>query len=131
MASSAVMARRPAAKQMARTGCENAVAGVDGILHFAPVGKLRGNEPSWMRGTGFSGASNQVYKSGFDASDARSKRIAIGHFDVSDLVALPAVTAAARALKVTVLIGTSEGERDFIGDCRRGRRRAFTLINVE
>jgi fructose-bisphosphate aldolase, class II len=47
--------------------------------------------------------------------DARSKRIAIGHFNVSDLVALKAVTAAARALKVPVLIGTSEGERDFIG----------------
>jgi fructose-bisphosphate aldolase class II len=47
--------------------------------------------------------------------DARSNRIAIGHFNVSDLVALKAVTAAARALKVPVLIGTSEGERDFIG----------------
>jgi fructose/tagatose bisphosphate aldolase len=47
--------------------------------------------------------------------DARSKRIAIGHFNVSDLVALKAVTAAARALKVPVPIGTSEGERDFIG----------------
>ena len=34
---------------------------------------------------------------------------------MSDLVALKAVTGAARALKVPVLIGTSEGERDFIG----------------
>jgi fructose-bisphosphate aldolase, class II len=47
--------------------------------------------------------------------DAQRKRIAIGHFNVSDLVALRAVTGAARALKVPVLIGTSEGERDFIG----------------
>jgi fructose-bisphosphate aldolase, class II len=47
--------------------------------------------------------------------DAQSKRIAIGHFNVSDLVALKAVTGAARALKLPVLIGTSEGERDFIG----------------
>lgn len=46
---------------------------------------------------------------------AQRKRIAIGHFNVSDLVALKAVTGAARALKVPVLIGTSEGERDFIG----------------
>src|ERR1700730_12065449 len=46
--------------------------------------------------------------------DAQRKRIAIGHFNVSDLVALKAVTGAARALKVPVLIGTSEGERDFI-----------------
>jgi fructose-bisphosphate aldolase class II len=47
--------------------------------------------------------------------DAQRKRVAIGHFNVSDLVALKAVTGAARALKVPVLIGTSEGERDFIG----------------
>ncbi len=47
--------------------------------------------------------------------DAQRKRIAIGHFNVSDLVALKAVTDAARALKVPVLTGTSEGERDFIG----------------
>jgi fructose-bisphosphate aldolase class II len=47
--------------------------------------------------------------------DAQRRRIAIGHFNVSDLVALKAVTDAARALKVPVLIGTSEGERDFIG----------------
>ena len=47
--------------------------------------------------------------------DARRRRVAIGHFNVSDLVALRAVTGAARALKVPVLIGTSEGERDFIG----------------
>src|ERR1700724_4117887 len=47
--------------------------------------------------------------------DAQRKRIAIGHFNVSDLIALKAVTGAARALKVPVLIGTSEGERDFIG----------------
>jgi fructose/tagatose bisphosphate aldolase len=47
--------------------------------------------------------------------DARRKRIAIGHFNVSDLVALKAVTARARALKVPVLIGTCEAERDFVG----------------
>jgi fructose-bisphosphate aldolase, class II len=47
--------------------------------------------------------------------DAQRRRVAIGHFNVSDLVALKAVTAAARALNVPVLIGTSEGERDFIG----------------
>jgi fructose-bisphosphate aldolase, class II len=47
--------------------------------------------------------------------DAQRGRVAIGHFNVSDLVAVKAVTAAARALNVPVLIGTSEGERDFIG----------------
>jgi fructose/tagatose bisphosphate aldolase len=43
--------------------------------------------------------------------DAQRKRIAIGHFNVSDLVGLKAVTAAAQTLKVPVLVGTSEGER--------------------
>ena len=48
-------------------------------------------------------------------SDAQRRRIAIGHFNVSDLVPLKAVTGAARTLKVPVPIGTSEGERDFLG----------------
>jgi fructose-bisphosphate aldolase class II len=47
--------------------------------------------------------------------DAQRRRVAIGHFNVSDLVTLKAVTAASRAFNVPVLIGTSEGERDFIG----------------
>src|ERR1700719_525423 len=38
--------------------------------------------------------------------DAQRKRIAIGHFNVSDLVALKAVTGAARALQVPALIRT-------------------------
>jgi fructose-bisphosphate aldolase, class II len=47
--------------------------------------------------------------------DAQRKRIAIGHFNVSDLVGLKAVTGAAQTLKVPVLVGTSEGERSFLG----------------
>lgn len=41
--------------------------------------------------------------------------VAIGHFNVSDLVALKAVFEAAGDLNVPVVIGTSEGERQFIG----------------
>jgi fructose-bisphosphate aldolase class II len=48
-------------------------------------------------------------------NDARSRHVAIGHFNVSDLVALKAAAEAARELKLPVLIGTSEGERSFIG----------------
>lgn len=48
-------------------------------------------------------------------AESTRKRTAIGHFNVSDLVGLNAVVAAARRLEVPVLIGTSEGERDFIG----------------
>ncbi len=41
--------------------------------------------------------------------------VAIGHFNVSDLVLLKAVFTAARELNVPVLIGLSEGERAFVG----------------
>lgn len=47
--------------------------------------------------------------------DANEKKVAVGHFNVSDLAALKAIFAAAYELKVPVLIGTSEGEREFIG----------------
>lgn len=40
---------------------------------------------------------------------------AIGHFNISDLVALKAVFAAAQELKVPVMVGLSEGEREFVG----------------
>ena len=41
--------------------------------------------------------------------------VAIGHFNVADLVLLKAVVAAARDLKVPVVVGASEGEREFFG----------------
>jgi ketose-bisphosphate aldolase len=41
--------------------------------------------------------------------------VAIGHFNLADLVLLKAVVAAARDLKVPVAVGASEGEREFFG----------------
>jgi fructose-bisphosphate aldolase, class II len=41
--------------------------------------------------------------------------VAIGHFNVADLVLLKAVVAAAQDLKVPVAVGASEGEREFFG----------------
>jgi fructose-bisphosphate aldolase class II len=41
--------------------------------------------------------------------------VALGHFNVSDLTILQGVSAAARELGVPVLVGVSEGERDFLG----------------
>jgi fructose-bisphosphate aldolase class II len=41
--------------------------------------------------------------------------VAVGHFNVSDLVLLKAVFAAAHELNVPVVVGASKGERDFIG----------------
>ena len=45
---------------------------------------------------------------------AQENGVAIGHFNVAGLVLLKAVVAAARELKVPVVIGASEGEREFI-----------------
>jgi fructose-bisphosphate aldolase class II len=47
--------------------------------------------------------------------DAQQTGKAIGHFNISDLVLLKAVFAAARELNVPVLVGLSEGEREFVG----------------
>lgn len=48
-------------------------------------------------------------------AEADSKGIALGHFNISDLVAFKAIIEAAQELGVPVLIGTSEGEREFVG----------------
>jgi fructose-bisphosphate aldolase class II len=47
--------------------------------------------------------------------DAQQNGRAIGHFNISDIALLKAVFAAARELNVPVLVGLSEGERDFVG----------------
>jgi len=46
---------------------------------------------------------------------AQQEGVAVGHFNVSDLVALNAVFMAAQELKVPVIVGASEGERAFMG----------------
>jgi len=46
---------------------------------------------------------------------AEEKQIAIGHFNISDSEGFKAVVEGARELNVPVIIGVSEGERDFIG----------------
>ena len=48
-------------------------------------------------------------------TEANRRQAAVGHFNISDLVGLKAVYEAAKELDVPVLIGVSEGERDFIG----------------
>lgn len=47
--------------------------------------------------------------------DAEKKEIAIGHFNIGTLEYLKAISRAARALNVPVIIGVSEGEREYIG----------------
>ena len=48
-------------------------------------------------------------------ADAETKKVAIGHFNISDTEQLWAIFNAAKNLAVPIIIGTSEGERSFIG----------------
>ncbi len=47
--------------------------------------------------------------------EAKESRIAIGHFNISNLEGFWAVVMAAKELNTPVIIGVSEGERDFVG----------------
>lgn len=53
--------------------------------------------------------------------EAEDKRVAVGHFNISELVALKAISSAMRRiydtyhLVIPVVIGTSEGEADYVG----------------
>ena len=47
--------------------------------------------------------------------EAQRNQVAVGHFNVSDLVLLKAVFASAEELNVPVIVGASEGERAFMG----------------
>lgn len=46
---------------------------------------------------------------------AQRREVAIGHFNISDLVTLRAILEAGRELNVPVMVGVSEGERAFMG----------------
>jgi fructose-bisphosphate aldolase, class II len=47
--------------------------------------------------------------------EAERGKVAVGHFNFSDLAAFNAIGAAARNLNVPVMVGVSEGERAFVG----------------
>lgn len=55
--------------------------------------------------------------------EADKKGVAIGHFNIAELSGLRAIFEAAKELDVPVIIGTSEGEANFIG-----RKQAAALI---
>jgi fructose-bisphosphate aldolase, class II len=46
---------------------------------------------------------------------AEQKQVAIGHFNISDSEGFKAVVEGAKELQVPVIVGVSEGEREFIG----------------
>lgn len=47
--------------------------------------------------------------------NAQRQRVAVGHFNIGDFTILKGVFASAKALKVPVIVGVSEGEREFLG----------------
>lgn len=47
--------------------------------------------------------------------EADAKKIAVGHFNISDLAALKTIFETAHEANTPVIIGTSEGEREFVG----------------
>lgn len=47
--------------------------------------------------------------------EAVTNKVAIGHFNISNLEGLWAIFRAAQGLNLPVIIGVSEGERDFVG----------------
>ena len=55
--------------------------------------------------------------------EAEARKVAIGHFNISDLAGLNAIIRAAKDLGVPVVVGVSEGEEKFIG-----RKTAVALI---
>ena len=48
-------------------------------------------------------------------ASAEAKHIAVGHFNISNIEGLWAIFRAAKAVEVPVIVGLSEGERDFVG----------------
>jgi fructose-bisphosphate aldolase class II len=46
---------------------------------------------------------------------AQFQKTAVGHFNISDLATLNGIFSSAFSLKVPVIIGVSEGEREFVG----------------
>ena len=48
-------------------------------------------------------------------ADAEKRGVAIGHFNIANVEGLRGAFNAAHALKLPVIIGVSEGERDFMG----------------
>ena len=47
--------------------------------------------------------------------EAEQRKVAVGHFNFSDLVVLKAVVEVSRELTMPVLVSVSEGERAFVG----------------
>ena len=47
-------------------------------------------------------------------NDAEKRKVAVGHFNIANIETLKAISEAALELKVPIIIGASEGEREFL-----------------
>lgn len=47
--------------------------------------------------------------------DAKNRKVAVGHFNISNIEGFWAIVGAAKNLNMPVIVGVSEGERDFVG----------------
>lgn len=78
-----------------------------------------------LLGHGQRGRGREVCQKGLHGGRVQSIRnvlelagndgVAVGHFNVADLVLLKAVFSSAQEMQVPVLVGASEGEREFMG----------------
>lgn len=55
--------------------------------------------------------------------EAELRKVAVGHFNIAEFVALKGIFESARELNLPIIIGTSEGEAKFLG-----RRQAASLV---
>lgn len=58
-------------------------------------------------------------------ADAQAQNVAVGHFNISDSNQLNGIAGAARGVGVPVVIGVSEGEREFVGG-----RKAVAMVEA-
>jgi hypothetical protein len=94
-----------------RTGCSIAAI----VIHRGDGPRERGQKPGTrnLRLLAFRVDLMKMLKDVL--LQAESDRVAVGHFNFSDLVAFNAIAATARALNLPVMVGVSEGERAFVG----------------
>jgi fructose/tagatose bisphosphate aldolase len=67
----------------------------------------------WLRSTAPKGDTMHTLREVL--VQAQEKGVAIGHFNIADLVLLKAVFTSAQELNVPVMVGASDGEREFVG----------------
>ena len=61
-------------------------------------------------------------------NQAAGKHVAVGHFNIADLVQIKGVFTSARELNIPALVGVSEGERDLLAKAIEAAKAGFDSI---